>query len=115
VLVGVNGSGKTALIEAVAMILGDIVRYAVSNEVLRYNLEHKDTTFSSKENVSIKANFSAFNNIFSWYDPVVEESKEGFVKTKIVNYGKNSNPYFINKLISLQDVYPVIAYYSSYR
>lgn len=97
------------------MILGDIVRYAVSNEVLRYNLEHKDTTFSSKENVSIKANFSAFNNIFSWYDPVVEESKEGFVKTKIVNYGKNSNPYFINMLISLQDVYPVIAYYSSHR
>lgn len=115
VLVGVNGSGKTALIEAVAMILGDIVRYAVSNEVLRYNLEYKDTTFSSKENVSIKANFSAFNNIFSWYDPVVEESKEGFVKKKIVNYGKNSNPYFINMLISLQDVYPIIAYYSSYR
>ena len=76
VLVGVNGSGKTALIEAVAMILGGIVRYAVSDEVWRYNLEHKDTTFSAKENVSIKANFNAFSNTFSWFDPVVEEEKE---------------------------------------
>ena len=78
VLVGVNGSGKTALIEAVAMILGGIVRYAVSDEVWRYNLEHKDTTFSAKENVSIKANFNAFSNTFSWFDPVVEEEKEEF-------------------------------------
>ena len=97
------------------MILGGIVRYAVSDEVWRYNLEHKDTTFSAKENVSIKANFNAFSNTFSWFDPVVEEEKEEFVRTKIVNYGKNANPDFINRLISLQDVYPIIAYYSSYR
>lgn len=115
VLVGVNGSGKTAILEAIAMILGGVVRYAVSNEVWRYNLEHKDTIFSSKENASIEANFRAFGEIFTWIDPVIEESKDGFVKTRIVNYGKNSNREFINRLIDLQNAYPVIAYYSSYR
>lgn len=117
VLVGENGSGKTALLDSVAIVLGGIIHYAVPKNIFRYELSHKrDKSFNSNSELMLQAKIKAFDRSYIWTDPVVDKSK-GSENTdvNIVTYGKNSNEPLIAKLINSSDVYPLIAYYSSYR
>lgn len=129
VFVGVNGAGKTALLEAIAILLGDITSFYISDDIERYKLNaYFDKSFGSSTHASVTGIFEFDNKSYKWTDPYIEREKKAYtsdstnntlVNTHVlvnnIRTGANTNPDLISSLKSNTGLYPIFAYYNVYR
>ncbi len=112
VLVGANGSGKTAVLSGVFANIAAILSFVQTENAKKYALSPKvDRNFTTSKPFSMAITLASGKENFFWKTPTTE------TKDKIHLYGYDSqcNDTFLKKHFAEDNILPVIASYNSYR
>ncbi len=112
VLVGANGSGKTAVLSGVFANIAGILSFVQTENARKYVLSPKvDRNFTTNKPLSMAVTLTSDAEDFFWKLPTVATKD----KIRLYGYDSERNTAFLKKYFAEDNILPVIASYNSYR